>query len=158
MSAVPERSYSLQDYFLLEETSEIRHEFLHGAIYDMTGANVRHNMIVANVISNIHAQLRGKSCTVFPSDLRIKVEATGLYTYPDISVICGDIRYADAREDTVTNPSVIIEVLSPSTENYDRGKKFQHYRTVETLSEYLVIAQDSARVEYYRRQEAHQWC
>ena len=101
--------------------------------------------------------LRGKSCTVYPSDLRLKVEATGLYTYPDVLVICGTPRNADRREDTITNPSVLIEVLSPGTEGYDRGKKFQHYRTIETLREYLVIAQESMRIEQYVRHEEHWW-
>lgn len=157
MSAIPEQFLSLQDYFALEETGEVKHEFFRGAIYAMTGASARHNLIVANVIGDLHAQLHGKPCRVYPGDLRVKIEATGLYTYPDAQVICENPRYADARRDTVTDPSVIIEVLSPSTEDYDRGKKFQHYRTIETLREYLVIAQDTPRVEHYIRQDAQQW-
>ena len=157
MGAVPEQYLSLQDYFELEATSETKHEYYLGVIYAMTGASVTHNLLVANVISNLHLQLRGKSCTVYPSDLRLKVEATGLYTYPDAQVICGNIQHADERKDIVINPTVLIEVLSPSTKNYDRGMKFQHYRTIETLREYLIIAQDSGRVEHYIRQEAHRW-
>ena len=157
MSAVPEHYLTLQDYLQLEETSETKHEYYQGAIYDLAGANMRHNIIVANVIGNLYMQLREKKCTVVPSDLRIKVEAIGLYTYPDVSVICGEIGYADGRQDTVTNPSLIIEVLSPSSENYDCGLKFQHYRTLASLQEYLLIAQDRARVELYVRQQEHQW-
>lgn len=157
MSAVPEQSLSLHEYFLLEEASETKHEYYQGACYAMSGGSVAHNLIVANVIGQLHAQLRGKSCAVYPSDLRLKVEATNLYTYPDASVICGPIRTADGRNDTVINPSVLIEVLSPSTEDYDRGKKFQHYRTIDTLQDYLIIAQDSPRIEHYTRQETHQW-
>jgi len=157
MSAVPERFLSLEEYFLLEETGETKHEYYQGAAYAMTGGSLAHNLIVANIIGQLYRQLDGKACTVYPSDLRLKVEATGLYTYPDVLVICGPARTADRRNDTVTNPSVLIEVLSPSTEDYDRGKKFQHYRTIETLRDYLVIAQDSIHVEHYSRQEKHQW-
>ena len=157
MSAVPEQFMTLQEYFSFEEASDVKHEYFHGAIFAMTGASEPHNLIVANLIGNLHAQLRGKSCRVYPGDLRVKIEATGLYTYPDIQVICGQPRYADARKDTVTNPSVIIEVLSPSTEGYDHGVKFQHYRTIETLQEYLMIAQDTCRVEHYLRQDTQHW-
>ncbi|MHB0938752.1 MAG: Uma2 family endonuclease [Armatimonadota bacterium] len=157
MNAVPDRCLSLDDYFLLEETSEIKYEYYQGAAYAMTGASEAHNLIVANVISLLHPQLRGKSCRVYPSDFRLKVQSTGLYTYPDVMVICGPTRNAERRNDTATNPSVLIEVLSPSTEDYDRGKKFQHYRTVETLREYIVISQDSPRVEQYIRQDENRW-
>ena len=157
MSALPEQYLSLQDYFQLEETSEMKHEYYQGTIYDMAGANLRHNLIVTNLISSLHTQLRGSACNVFPSDLRIKVEAIGLYTYPDLSILCGDVQYADGREDCVSNPALLIEVLSPNTERYDRGKKFQYYRTIETLHDYLLIAQDNAHVEHYVRQDAQRW-
>jgi Uma2 family endonuclease len=156
MSAVPDRFLSLEEYFQLGETSEVKHEYYQGASSAMTGTSIPHNLMVANVISTLHAQLRGKSCTVYPSDLRVKVEATGLYTYPDAQVICGSPRTAE-RSDTVTNPTTLIEVLSPSTEGYDRGKKFQHYRAIETLRDYVVIAQDSVHVEHYTRQNERQW-
>lgn len=157
MSAVPEQYLSLQEYFALEETSEIKHEYYQGIIFAMTGATARHNFILANIISSLRPQLRGKRCSISPSDLRVKVEATGLYTYPDASVYRGDLRFTDGRQDTVINPTVIIEVLSPSTENYDRGMKFHHFRSIESLQEYLLIAQDNVYVEHYARQDAHQW-
>lgn len=157
MNAVPERYISLDEYFLLEEAGEGKHEYYSGAIYDMTGASRWHNLLAANVVGMLHAQLRGKSCTVYLSDLRLKVEATGLYTYPDAQVVCGDFHYADGRTDTVTNPTVIVEVLSPSTEAYDRGKKFQQYRTIASLREYLLISQDNMHVEHYQRQDEHRW-
>ena len=157
MNAVPENYLSLADYFTLEETGEVKHEFYRGAIYALAGASATHNLIVANVIGELHAQLHGKPCKVYPSDLRLKIEATELYTYPDAQVICQQLRFADGRQDTVTNPTVIIEVLSPGTEDYDRGKKFQHYRAIPSLRDYLVIAQDSARAEHYIRQEAQEW-
>lgn len=157
MSAVPERYYSLDEYFTLEDSGEGKHEFYQGVIYAMTGASARHNHLAANVITSINNQLRGKPCVVYAGDLRVKIEATNLYTYPDASVICGPLQYDGTRSDTVTNPTIIIEVLSPSTEDYDRGKKFQHYRTIRSLRAYLVIAQDAMRVEYYARKDDHQW-
>jgi Uma2 family endonuclease len=157
MSAQPSQYLTLQQYFTLEESGDRKHEYYHGAIYAMTGASARHNLIVANLIGLLHGQLRGSSCRIFPSDLRLKIQATGLYTYPDISVICGGIQFGDGRQDTVTNPTVLIEVLSPSTENYDRGKKFEHYRTIESLQEYIVVAQDRVHIEQHIRQDEHRW-
>lgn len=157
MSAHPHQYVTIQQYFALEETADIKHEYYRGSISAMTGASARHNLIVANIIATLHGQLRGSSCRVFPSDLRLKIEQTGLYTYPDISVICGTIQFDEGRQDTVSNPIVLIEVLSPSTENYDRGKKFEHYRTIEPLQEYIVVAQDRVHIEHYIRQDQHRW-
>ena len=157
MTAVPEPYITLQEYFLLEETGEIKHEYYDGAIFDMTGASVQHNLLVAAIIACLHPQLREKASSVFPSDLRVKVEATGLYTYPDVLVICGMPHTADGRGDTVTNPTVLIEVLSPSTEGYDRGGKFHHYRTIASLREYLLIAQESMHIEQYVRKKGNRW-
>lgn len=157
MSASAQEYITTDQYFTLEEGSDVKHEYYRGVIYAMTGGTARHNLIVANMIALLHGQLRGTSCHVFPSDLRLKIESAGLYTYPDISVICGPIFYADNRQDTVTNPMVLIEILSPSTENYDRGKKFEHYRTIETLQEYIVVAQDRIHIEHHIRQDDHRW-
>jgi Uma2 family endonuclease len=157
MSAQPSEYLTLQEYFTLEESSDHKHEYYRGAIYAMTGASARHNLLVANVIGLLHGQLRKSACRVFPSDLRLKIEATGLYTYPDISVICGGLQFDAGRQDTVTNPTVLIEVLSPSTENYDRGKKFEHYRTLESLQEYIVVAQDRVHIEQHIRQDERRW-
>jgi len=157
MNAVPEEYLSLEDYYRLEETSEVKHEYYHGVAYALTGASAAHNLILANVIGVLHAQLRGKPCRVVPSDLRLKVEATGLYTFPDAQVICGPFDFADGRNDTITNPTVLIEVLSPSTEEYDRGKKLLHYHTIASLQEVLLLAQDRIHVEHYSRQEADLW-
>ena len=157
MNAVPEPYYTLDDYFALEESGEGKHEYFQGRIFAMTGATGTHNLITANVIASLHPQLRGKKCKVYPGDLRVEVEATGLYTYPDVSVICGPLQYVGTRRDTITNPTLLVEVLSPGTESYDRGKKFQHYRALETLRDYLLIAQDATRVEHYTRRNDHQW-
>jgi Uma2 family endonuclease len=118
----------------------------------MAGASLAHNLIAGNTLASLHSQLRGKPCTIYPSDMRLKVSRTGLYTYPDISIVCGEPQLEDKYGDTLLNPIILIEVLSPSTETYDRGKKFQHYRTLASLREYILIAQDSYRVEHYIRQ------
>lgn len=157
MYGIPGQSLTLAEYYQLEASSETKHEYYRGIAYAMTGASMRHNLIVANTIGLLHAQLLNRPCTVFPSDLRLKIEVTGLYTYPDASVLCDAINYADLREDTVANPTVIIEVLSPSTENYDRGNKYLHYRTIPTLREYLIIAQEQVRIEHYLRHGERQW-
>src|SRR5258708_8707069 len=157
MSALPEHVWSVQDYLAYERASDQRHEYIDGKIYALAGASANHNLIVGNTLASLHAQLRKRPCTVYPSDMRVKVSRTGLYTYPDISVVCGEPQFEDEQQDTLLNPNFIVEVLSPSTETYDRGKKFQHYRTLEALQEYLLIAQDSYRVEHYVRQADNQW-
>ena len=157
MSTAPRETWSVQDYLAFERTSAEKHEYLDGDIYLMTGASANHNLIVGNIYASLHAQLRQRPCVVYPSDLRVKVSQTGLYTYPDISVTCDTPQFEDTQQDTLLNPTVIVEVLSPSTENYDRGKKFQHYRTLDSLQEYLLAAQDSPRLERYLRQENEQW-
>ena len=153
MSALPERIWTTEDYLAYERDSQQRHEYLGGKIYALAGASAKHNLIVGNAIASLHVQVRKRPCMVYPSDMRLKVSRTGLYTYSDISVVCGDPQFEDDQSDTLLNPTVIIEVLSPSTETYDWGKKFQHYRTLASLREYLLIAQDSHRVEHYVRQE-----
>lgn len=149
-------SMTPEEYLKFERESEEKHEYFAGEIFAMTGASLNHNVITLNVGAMLHAQLRKRPCTVYPSDMRVKTPLRTLYTYPDISVVCGTPQLEDDKFDTLLNPIVIIEVLSPSTEMYDRGKKFQHYRTIPSLQEYLLIAQDSVRVEHYVRGEG-QW-
>jgi Uma2 family endonuclease len=157
MSAQQDHLLTSEEYFALEERAEVRHEYHRGRTYAMTGASARHNLIVGNVIAGLHGQLRKSACRVYPSDLRLKIEQSRSYVYPDISVVCGALQLSDDRPDTITNPTMLVEVLSPSTENYDRGQKFELYRTVESLQEYLVIAQDRLHVEHYIRQADHRW-
>lgn len=145
------------EYLDFERTSEIRHEFLNDEVFAMSGASWEHNRISMSTSSSLYAQLRGKSCLVNPSDQRVKVTATGLFTYPDISVICGDPIFAGNVFDTIVNPIVIIEILSKSTEAYDRGDKFQHYREIETLKDYILISQDKPRIEGYTKQKNGKW-
>lgn len=157
MSAVPEQTWSAEAYLEFERANEEKHEYLDGNIYLMTGASANHNLIVTNTVASLHTQLRKRPCIVYPSDLRVRVSRTGLYTYPDISVVCGTPQYADKETDTLLNPTLIVEVLSPATERYDRGKKFQHYRKLDSLQEYVLIAQDIYHIERYLRQEGDEW-
>ena len=156
MSALPEQYISLEDYFQREESSEIKHEYFQGEIFAMTGASETHNLITLEIVRNLGNQLEGKPCRPYPSDFRLKIEAANMYTYPDLSVICGDTQFADGRQDTFVNPTILIEVLSESTEAYVRGKKTESYRTIASLQEYLLIAQDRPHIEHYRRQ-GRQW-
>jgi len=157
LSALPDRVWSVEEYLASERVSEQRHEYLDGAIYAMAGASVAHNLIVGNTLAALHSQLRQRPCQVYPSDMRVKVKPAKLYTYPDLSVICGQPQLEDDRHDTLLNPTLIVEVLSPSTGSYDRGKKFQYYRMLPSLREYLLIAQDAVHVEHYLRQTDFQW-
>ncbi|MBL8152648.1 MAG: Uma2 family endonuclease [Anaerolineae bacterium] len=145
------------EYLAFERGSDSRHEYFNGETYAMSGASGRHNMIVASLIGLLYAQLRQRPCRIFPSDMRVKTPAPLLYTYPDITVTCGEPpRYEDVSIDTLLNPSLIVEVLSPSTEHYDRGMKFECYRSIPSLREYLLVAQDRIHVEHYLRQNT-QW-
>ncbi len=149
-------TYTATEYLALERASETRNELVNGQILAMTGASRAHNLIAANVIAGLHGQLKGRPCEAYPSDMRVKVAATGLYTYPDVVVVCGKPELEDEHGDTLLNPTVIFEVLSPSTEAYDRSEKFAHYLRLESLREYLMVAQDKLRIEHYVRQ-SHQW-
>lgn len=145
------------EYLEFERASDIKHEYINGEVYAMAGASWEHNQIFGATYASLFSQLRGKSCTVNPSDQRLKVMNTGVMTYPDISVICGEPIFAGEEFDTITNPILIIEILSPSTEAFDRGEKFQHYRQIEILQEYLLISTDQARIEKYSKQASGQW-
>jgi Uma2 family endonuclease len=144
----PQRHYSLDDYFAVEEASEIRHEFYRGEIFAMAGSSLPHNDISANVLAALRVGLRGKGCRAFGSDLRI-VSPSGLHTYPDVSVVCGRVELLPNRPDTATNPVAIVEVLSPATQDYDRGDKFTLYKEITSLREYVLIEQDRVSVEYW---------
>ena len=117
----------------------------------MAGASREHNLIVANLLRDIGNQLEDRPCESYPGDMRVSIEATGLYTYPDVSVVCGEPRFQDSEVDTLLNPTVIIEVLSPTTAAYDRGDKFRHYRRIDSLREFVLISQDRIMVERYTR-------
>jgi Uma2 family endonuclease len=146
-----------QDYLALERQAETKSEYYAGEVFAMAGASRKHNTIVTNLAYLLVGQLKGRSCEVYNSDMRVKVSATGLYTYPDLVVVCGKPRFDDDQEDTLLNPTVIIEVLSKSTEAYDRSEKFAQYRALESMADYLLIAQDIARLEHYARQPDGSW-
>ncbi len=158
MAINPEPKMTTEEYLAFERAQfDAKHEFLDGRIMTMAGASRQHNRIVANLVASLVTQLRGRPCDVYPSDMRVKIPATGLYTYPDVIALCHDPRFEDVEVDTLLNPSVIIEVLSPSTEAYDRGIKFTHYRSLEALQLYILIAQDKPQIEIFRRQESGDW-
>lgn len=150
--SVPKIRLTPKEYLDFERKSEIKHEYYNGDIFDMSGASREHNIIAMNVGSEIRQQLKGKNCESYPSDMRVFVPTTGLFTYPDVVVVCGEPQFQDKEFDTLLNPTLLVEVLSPSTEGYDRGKKFAHYRSIESLQEYLLIAQDEHHIERYVRQ------
>src|SRR5204863_9107533 len=146
-------------YLALEREAEYKSEYINGQIYAMSGASKEHVTIAVNLTGELYTQLKGKPCSVYTSDMRVKVSPTGMYTYPDVSVVCGEHHFDDAQLDTLTNPTVIIEVLSPSTERFDRGDKFTHYRTLQSLSDYVLVAQDKMLVEHFVRsgERGDQW-
>ena len=123
----------------------------------MSGAGEEHNLIVMNIAASLHNQFRGRPCKVYANDMRIKVSPTGLYTYPDVVAVCEDAQLEDAHLDTLLNPTVLIEVLSRSTEAYDRGEKAEHYRRLPSLAEYLLVSQDKPHLEHYLRQPDDRW-
>lgn len=157
MSSQTKVKLTVEEYLALERSTQDRSEYFKGEVFAMGGASERHNLIVGNVFASLHSQLRARECKVYSTEMRVKVSSTGLYTYPDIVALCGDARFDDEQRDTLVNPTLIIEVLSKSTEGYDRGEKFAQYRRIESLAEYLLVAQDRIRVEHYLRQPSDQW-
>lgn len=156
MSLQPKTQYTVQEYLDLEASAREKHEFFRGEIFAMGGASAAHNLIVANVVGEMRQHLRGKPCQVYPSDLRVKISPTGLYTYPDVVVVCGQPQFEQPGE-TLINPTLLVEVLSDSSEAYDRGKKSEQYRTLAMLTDYVLIAQDRVLVEHYSRQPGERW-
>ncbi len=158
MSSQPQASFvTRQDYLVSERAAEAKSEYYQGEVFSMGGASRRHNLIVANALVAIHDQLRQRKCEAYASDMRVKVEATGWYTYPDIVVVCDQPKFEDNAFDTLLNPSLLIEVLSPTTEAYDRGRKFEHYRKLPSLEQYVLISQDRCQLERFTRQTDGQW-
>ena len=145
-----------EEYLARERRAETKSEYLDGRIVAMAGASRTHNFIVGDVFGELREQLRGTPCELFASDMRVRIPATGRYVYPDVVVACGDIQFEDAAVDTLLTPVVIVEVLSPATEAYDRGEKFAHYRTLPSLQEYVLVGADRPSVEHYLRQ-GEQW-
>ena len=151
MSAIPKRKITPKEYLEMERKAEFRSEYVGGEIFAMAGAKRRHNVVAWNIGGELREKLKNKNCEAYPADMRVYVPETGLYTYPDLVVVCGEPQFQDDVFDTLLNPVLLIEVLSESTEGYDRGKKFQHYRSIESLQEYVLVSQDEARIEKYVR-------
>ncbi|MGQ0504664.1 MAG: Uma2 family endonuclease [Myxococcaceae bacterium] len=148
--------YTWIQYLALEESSTVKHEFFEGEIYAMAGGTPAHSALSLAVGSELRAQLKGKPCRAYNSDLRIRVAATGLGTYPDVSVVCGDLEHDSERlrgAVAVTNPTLIVEVSSASTESYDRGTKFDNYRQIPSLREYVIVSHRERLIEVFRREE-----
>jgi len=150
MASSPVHRFTEEEYLALEEAAEYKSEFVDGEIFAMAGASNSHLLLHSNLFLELGIRLRGGPCRVYGSDLRVKIPASKMYTYPDLSVVCG-------RADNVLNPAVIVEVLSPSTERYDRGRKALAYRTLESLKEYILVDQNSVLVECYSRSDHDTW-
>jgi Uma2 family endonuclease len=157
MLAAPRPLSTPEEYLEAERRSPVRSELIDGEIVAMTGASRAHNQIVWNLAVTLDPLLRSRGCQGFVSDMRVRISATDLFTYPDLAVVCGEPRFDDVGQDTLLNPVLLAEVLSPSTELYDRGRKFSHYRTLDSLREYVLIAQDEVRVEIFTRQGDQTW-
>jgi Uma2 family endonuclease len=149
--------YAPDEYLALERESQNKHEYSDGYIYAMAGESPEHSTICFNLYGLVHAQLRGKACRGFSPNMKVRTSPNGLYSYPDLSVVCGEPVFHDRARDVLVNPTVIVEVLSPSTEAKDRGEKFFRYQQIASLADYLLVSQREPRVERYARQSDQEW-
>jgi Uma2 family endonuclease len=157
MSAAARPYLSPQEYLARERLAEIKSEYYDGEVFAMAGGSKEHSIIAVNTAGSLNAQLADRPCEVYNSDMRVQVAEEGPYTYPDVTVVCGEPQFADTEVDTLLNPTLMVEILSPTTEAWDRGGKFEGYQQVPSLQEYVLIAQDRPRVEQYARQAEGQW-
>lgn len=149
--------FTPEEYLDLERISEIRHEFLDGTVYAMAGESLTHNAICFNLAGALHPQLRETNCRGFSPNMKVRGGEAGLYAYPDLAVFCGEALFHDKHGDVLLNPTVIFEVLSRSTQTYDRGEKFERYKSIETLRDYVLVSQDRPRLEHFSRQPDGTW-
>ena len=157
MATNPTTRLTPEQYLEIERKAEFKSEYYQGEMFAMGGAREAHNLIGLNLGAEVRQQLRKTGCRAYVNDMRVRVNATGLYTYPDLVAVCGEPEFLDATRDTLLNPNLLAEVLSPSTERYDRGRKFEHYRSIQSLSEYLLVSTDRMSAELYTRQSAGRW-
>jgi Uma2 family endonuclease len=160
MTSQPKQTYlTPEEYLAVERRNEYKSEYIDGEMVAMTGASRRHNIIAVNITASLDGQLTGRPCEIYANDMRVRIASKReyAYTYPDVVVVCGEPQFEDDHLDTFLNPTVLVEVLSESTERYDRGKKFSFYRTIESLAEYVLVAQDEYKVEQYVRQPDGRW-
>jgi Uma2 family endonuclease len=148
---------SEEEYLRRERTAEYKSEFIDGEIFAMSGGSPKHSLLAANWSGELRNQLRDGRCAVFNSDLRVRTASTGAYVYPDVTVVCGKLLMHSGSDDVITNPKLTVEILSPSTASYDRGNKFDLYREINSLSDYLLVHQDSHHVEHFARQSDGSW-
>ncbi len=152
MSSQPKTFLTPEEYLAIERKAEYKSEYFNGEMFALAGSSSEHNTIALNIAGELRQQLKERPCRAYISDMRVRIPATGLYTYPDVIVVCGEPKFDDDYDDTLLNPAVLVEVLSPATESYDRGRKSSNYRTVESLAEYLLVSQDEYKVEHYAKQ------
>jgi Uma2 family endonuclease len=157
MSALSKIRYTPEEYLAIDRQAPFKSEYRAGEIFAMAGASEEHNIITVNLTVALGSRLRGGPCRPFAADMRVRVGPAELYAYPDVLVVCGERRFADEQRDVLLNPTVIVEVLSQGTEAYDRGDKFTGYRYLDSLQEYLLVAQDRPHVEQYTRQADGRW-
>ena len=156
MASLPAPRLTEEEFLQIERLAETKSEFHDGQVFAMSGGSLNHSLIAADMIAILRSQ-KPEGCRIFTSDLRIKVAASGLVTYPDCGAFCGEPQFSGDRQDVLLNPMLIVEVLSPSTEGYDRGKKFESYRTIPSFREYLLVHQDRRHVEHYSRRDDGSW-
>jgi Uma2 family endonuclease len=163
MSTQPKTFLTPEQYLEIERKAAYKSEYYQGEMFPMAGgfamagAREDHNLVVANAIAGIHQQLRSRPCRVYPSDMRVLTPSTGLYTHPDITAVCGQPLFVDDQRDTLMNPGLVVEVVSPSTEAYDRGRKFEHYQSIESLRDYLLISSDRIHTDLFTRDSGGRW-
>lgn len=157
MSSQAQLLVTPEEYLAHERRADTRSEYWNGEVVAMSGASFAHNLIVANVVAELRFQLKKRACSVVPSDMRVYIATAQRYVYPDVMVVCGDPEFTDDEQDTIVNPTLIVEVLSKTTKDYDRGEKFLRYRTLPSLREYVLISQDRPFVEHYVKQAGEKW-
>lgn len=155
--AYGKKKLTVEEYLQWEKESSQKHEFCRGEVFAMSGASARHNVIAKNLIIGLGAALKGHPCQPYGSDFRVHIPENTLFTYPDISIVCGDIVSSEEDEDSFLHPTIIFEILSPSTKNYDRGEKFKLYRDIPTLKEYILVDSESINIEAWRINEKNKW-
>lgn len=157
MTVQTQLQYTFEDYLAAEREAEVRHEYVDGQVFDMVGATENHNIIVANLTTLLTTQMKGRPCLVYANDMKVRIDVLDACKYPDVTALCGEREFLDDSRDVLLNPSLIIEVLSESTEAYDRGEKFALYRRLGSLEEYVLVSQDRVLVELYTRQADGGW-
>lgn len=157
MLANKKKLISAEEYLETEKIAKYKSEYYRGETFAMSGASHNHNVIAVNIMASLHDSLRNSDCFVYTSDMKTEIEKDEYYVYPDVSIVCGDIEFADNRDDIVTNPVVIFEILSKSTKNYDKGPKFRAYQGIPSLRDYILIDQYACHVEYFFKNKAGKW-